>query len=184
MSAPDNGDLAYIALLGAVITGVFTIAGVYIANLSNRKQLKIQLSHEDERLNKNIRRERVEELYTLFEKWSGVVVIHHTTLRKVMDGFISYNQGLDIQIDRELDFDAKRMFTLAELYFEKGHSKLDQIKNILVEASKVQYEFKELYRATGSSSKKHADEITEILDRFCAVVSDYKTILATYVNEV
>jgi septation ring formation regulator EzrA len=157
---------------------------VLFANRSNQQQLLLRLDRDNERQRKEALRNKLEELYTLIEKWAGTTVIHHITLRKVMDGDITYNQALDLQLDREIDFDVNRMFMLAELYFDTCHNELNNIKNIRDEASDIQNEFKEMHRHSGRTSEKYSGEITKILDQFNFAIDAYKQALREYAKKV
>ncbi len=59
-----------------------------------------------------------------------------------MKGDITYNQALDLSIDRKNAIDVDRLFTLAELYFDGGHERLDEIRQILKKVNSVNEEFK------------------------------------------
>ena len=174
----------YIVIVASAVTGIFTLLGVLLANKSSQKQLAMKLDNENDRQKKMIRMDRLEELYTSVEKWAGAMVIHHTALRKVMDGQLTYNQVLDLQIERNHDFDAQRMFMLAELYFSKCHSELKEIKKNQEQAEALQSDFKEFYNQSGSTSRKHSDMLTDILTNFNYSINNYKNALAKYINEV
>jgi len=163
---------------------MFTLLGVWLANLSSLKQLTVKLAHEADREHKEAIRSRLEELYTSIEGWAGHLVVHHITYRKVMDGDLTYNQALDITLKSEKTLDAKRMFTLADLYFPMAHKELQELKDLRDEAAAIQSSFKEIYRQSGATSEQHARAITEVLERFNVAVANYKAALASYAQDV
>lgn len=169
---------------GSVVTGMFTLLGVWLANRSSLTQLTVKLGHEADREHKEAIRSRLEELYTSIESWSGDLVVHHVTYRKVMEGELTYNQALDLTLKRERTLDAKRMFTLADLYFPKAHSALQELKELRDKAAAIQSSFKEVYRQSGTASRHHAKEITEVLERFDMAVTNYKAALAEYAKDI
>lgn len=185
MADPEiTNAIPYLTIGVAIVTGGFTILGVYLASRTSNSQLNIKLSHEDKKEQTKVLRERLEELYQLVEKWAGTFITHHVTYRKVMEGTLTYNQALDLTIDRKKDINAARMFTLAELYFPDCHEKFEEIKSLREVASDIQFDFRELYRNTGESSEQHAKGITEALELFNAAVDQYKKQLSEYVRKV
>jgi len=176
--------IPYLTIGVAIVTGAFTILGVYLASRASNSQLNVKLNHEDKREQTKALRERLEELYQLVEKWAGTFISHHVTYRKVMEGTLTYNQALDLTIERKKDYDAARMFTLAELYFPDCHEKFEEIKSLREVASDIQFDFRELYHNTGEGSEKHAKGITDALELFNTAVDQYKKQLSEYVRKV
>jgi hypothetical protein len=169
---------------GSIVTGLFTLLGVWLANRSSLEQLTVRLAHEAEREHKEAIRSRLEELYSSIDGWSGSLVVHHITYRKVMEGDLTYNQALDITIKSGQSLDAKRIFTLADLYFPTAHKALQELKELRDQAAAIQSSFKEEHRKGMLTSEKHAMAITEVLDRFNKAVTNYKAALAAYAQDV
>jgi len=68
---------AWIGLIGVVIGATLSILGVWLTNRSSIKQLNIQLLHE-KTTNSNLRKkEKLEELYILIDKWLGGIFGHY-----------------------------------------------------------------------------------------------------------
>jgi hypothetical protein len=153
---------------GAVVTGIFTLLGVWFANRNSIEQLTVKLQHEWARESRESLRARLEELYSLVGRWAAEVVIHHVTYRKVMDGELTYNQALDLTLKNKSSVDANRMFTLAELYFPSAHGALQELKELRDDAAAIQSSFNaggELcpFRAANVSNnpnQKFQDEVT------------------------
>lgn len=169
---------------GSVVTGVFTLLGVWFANRSSLKQLTVKLEHEADRERREALRARLEELYSLVGRWAGEVVIHHTTYRKVMDGELTYNDALDLTINNKSKVDATRMFTLADLYFPEAHGALQQLKTLRDEAASVQSSFKANYKLNGQPSREHSKKLTTVLLRLDSAIDDYQKRLSAHAKDV
>jgi hypothetical protein len=175
---------SYTAVIVALLSGCFALLGVLVSNRLNRQQVQTRLRSEREIQKEEIIRERLEELYVLVDKWAGAAIIHHTTLRKVMNGEIDYNQALEIELDQKHDFDAHRMFMLAELYFTDCHCLLPELKKTRDEASQIQQNYKQLYKTNGLPSKEYSKQITTALTKFNTSVDTYKQSLAEYARTI
>ena len=167
-----------------MLTGIFTLLGVWLANRSSLNQLTVKLRHESERESKESLRARLEELYSLVSRWANEVGIHHLTYRRVMDGDLTYNQALDITIKHKPAVDANRMFTLAELYFPSAHESLQSLKSFRDEAAAIQSSFKQAYKMDGQPSKKHSQALTLLLGEFDLAAKKYQEALAAYAKDV
>ncbi len=179
-------DLVPFAAVGAAaVTALSTAAGVRLANQAAERQLKLRLQHQDDKDQKEALRQRLEELYQLVGTWAGKAVIHHTTYRRVMTGQLTYNQALDLTIERG-SFDSARLFTLAELYFPDCHELFDDIKDIREDLSTIQNEYKEQYREIGPSAEgeKYSMLLTQRLIEFNKAIDSYKSSLADYARKV
>lgn len=169
---------------GSVVTGIFTLLGVWLANRSGLKQLTVKLEHEADRERREALRARLEELYSLVGRWAGEVVIHHTTYRKVMDGELTYNQALDLTINNKSSVDANRMFTLAELYFPAAHAALQELKKLRDDAASVQSSFKAGYKQNGQPSGEHSRALTSVLKKFNVAIDSYQRQLSAHAKDV
>jgi hypothetical protein len=169
---------------GAVVTGAFTLLGVWLANRSSLRQLTVKLQHETDRERREALRARLEELYTLVDKWAGELVTHHVTYRKVMEGELTYNEALDFTIRHKPELDVARMFTLAELYFPSAHVELAEIKTLRDKASAVQSSFKQKYKEDGQPSKVHADALTQVLEKLNVAFHKYQRALSGHAKDV
>lgn len=184
-SAMTFTDLVpFVAVLAAAVSSLSTIAGIRMANGAAESQLRLRLSHEDGKEQKEALRSRLEELYQLVDRWAGEVVIHHITYRKVMYGQISYNQALNLTIEKDVQVDSARLFTLAELYFPESQVNFENIRAARDKAARIQNEFKEFHRNSGDTSSNHASELTKSLEEFNNAVSSYKKSLAAYARKI
>lgn len=165
---------------GAVVTGIFTLLGVWFANRNSIEQLTVKLQHEWARESRESLRARLEELYSLVGRWAAEVVIHHVTYRKVMDGELTYNQALDLTLKNKSSVDANRMFTLAELYFPSAHGALQELKTLRDNAAAIQSSFKQSYKQDGEPSREHSKVLTDILEKFSTAIDKYKIELSAH----
>jgi len=169
---------------GSVVTGLFTLLGVWLANKSSLKQLTVKLQHESEKERNDALRTRLEELYCLVDHWAKEMVTHHITYRKVMDGDLTYNQALDLTISNKSTLDSTRLFMLAELYFPSAQKALEELKELRDKASSVQDNFKQCYKLNGQPSAEHAKALTALLQRFNDAIDKYQAELAAYAHDV
>jgi hypothetical protein len=101
-----------------------------------------------------------------------------------MKGDLTYNQALDLTIDRKNAIDVDRLFTLAELYFDSGHARLDEIRQILKKLNSVNEEFKRLYKTGQTSSKEHLRQMSTELTSLDVAIDSYKNALRGYASEL
>jgi hypothetical protein len=165
---------------GSLLTGAFTLLGVWLANRSSQRQLTLKLDHEAEKENRERLRIRLEELYSLIGRWANEVGTHHLTYRKVMEGDLTYNQALDITINNKSPIDANRMFTLAELYFPSAHGSLGELKKLRDQMAEIQTNFKLAYKEDGGLSEQHAQALTLLLQKFNSAIKSYQAELAAH----
>ena len=173
-----------LALGVAVITGFFTVLSAYLANRASTRQLSLKLRHDSERDRLEARRERLEKLYSLLTAWSKQAASYYLPFLSVMKGDLTYNQALDLTIDRKNAIDVDRLFTLAELYFDSGHARLDEIRQILKKLNSVNEEFKRLYKTGQTSSKEHLRQMSTELTSLDVAIDSYKNALRGYASEL
>lgn len=169
---------------GSVVTGLFTLLGVWLANKNSLKQLTVKLQHESEKERNDALRARLEELYCLVDLWAKEMMKHHITYRKVMDGDLTYNQALDLTISNKSTLDSTRLFMLAELYFPSARTALEELKELRDKASSVQENFKQHYKRDGQPSAEHAKSLTALLQRFDDAIDKYQAELAKYAKNI
>lgn len=173
-----------LALGVAIITGFFTVLSAYLANRASTRQLSLKLRHDSDKDRLEARRERLEELYSLVTAWSKQAASYYLPFLSVMKGDLTYNQALDLSIDRKNAIDVDRLFTLAELYFDGGHARLDEIRQILNKVNSVNEEFKRLYKTGQTSSKEHLRQMSTELKSLDVAIDSYKNALTGYASEL
>lgn len=174
-----------ILIIIALTSGGFALLGSWLSSRSSDSQQRTRFDHEKLIRRHELRLTRLEELYSLTEKWANLVVCDGLLYRKAMDGELSQNQVFDIQINRSGDsFDACRMITLAKLYFPESHQALTRVMQARDDAAKIQKSFREQYKQNGLPSKKHSNQLTNILGEFNDALEHYKKELAKYAMQV
>jgi hypothetical protein len=108
------------ALTSTTLGGVLTLVSVLLANRSSTARLNLQLDYEATQRKAQILRERGEELYVLTERWlNGLVAGYYLRRKSVMQGKLTYNECLDLEIadgkDNPVNF--SRMELLIDVYF-------------------------------------------------------------------
>jgi hypothetical protein len=159
---------------------LFTLLGVWLVQRSNLKQLNLKLSHESNNEARGTLLDKLEELYSLISRWANDLILHHDVYRSVMRGDLSYNQALDIVIDRKPNVDAARMFTLAELYFPEAWDALKEMTDLRDQAFRIQEDFKRQYKVDGQPSHDHERRLTEVLKKLEEAIRKYQLQLSKY----
>jgi hypothetical protein len=116
--------------------------------------------------------------------WSKQAASFYFPFLAVMKGDITYNEALDLSIDRKNTIDVDRLFTLAELYFDGGHERLDEIRQILKKVNTVNEDFKRLYKSGQTSSKEHLRQMSTELTSLDGAIDSYKKALKGYASEL
>ena len=174
-----------IAIIIALTSGGFALLGSWLSSRSSVRQQHTRFDHEKLMRQDELRLTRLEELYSLADKWGNVVVYHNLLYRRAMDGDLSYNQVLDIIINSsDSNFDACRMTTLAHLYFPESHQALTKVMQARDDAAQIQTLFKEQYKQDGRPNKKHSNQLTNVLGEFDNALEQYKKELTKYAVQV
>ena len=140
---------AWVGLLGVLIGAVISIVGVWLANRSNIEQLKIQLEHQKQTNDILLKKEKLEELYILVDKWLGGVFFHYLNLTMVMRGEIDYNQYLDMvkKDGKEKTVDFTRLSMIVDIYGHELQTSYKKIMDARDELNKVSIAHKRAYKA-------------------------------------
>lgn len=169
---------------GAVVTGFFTVLSAFLASKASTKQLSLRLRHENEKERLEARRERLEELYSLVTRWSKEFFNFYVPFMSVMNGQLTYNQALDMSSGNRIELDSDRLFTLAELYFQSGHDKLDDVRRTADEVARINTDFKQLYKTGVTESSDYLRKISDALTRFDKAIMAYKSVLRGYATDL
>jgi flagellar basal body-associated protein FliL len=133
-------------LIITLVTAVLTIlgSGVVAAWISHR------LAKGKEEL--FYKRKKLEELYKSIDKFTTLFFVTNHMWPKVMDGALSFNQGLDLQINGRKDEDTDfwpEIDMLINLYFPNFLSNYDNFKKKKVIVNDLYQEFKNAYKIKG-----------------------------------
>ena len=139
---------AWIALVTAILTSGLTLTGVWVTNRAANQRLKIQLEHERKIRDKELNRERLEELYILSNKYLNTLVCYYLPYRMVMKGALTFNQALDLTIENgsKKDYDPHRVAMLIHMYFQEIKPSFDEIMDIREKLNKIIDGYKEQYK--------------------------------------
>ena len=115
------------ALTSAAIGGALALIGVWLTNRSSTARLELQLEHEADQRKAQIFRERGEELYVLTEQWLDGLTGYYLAKRSVMQGRLTYNQSLDLEIadGKENPVNFSRVELLINVYFPSVRGSFD-----------------------------------------------------------
>lgn len=144
-SAPSE---AWVGLVGVIIGAVLSTFGVWLTNRAGLKQLQIQLGHQKAEDKISIKRERLEELYILTDKWLGVFTNQYLRLSLVMKGQIDYNQYLDMVIEEGKSSQAEfvRLKMILDIYGQELKNDFKLIFDCREEINNLISKHKERYR--------------------------------------
>lgn len=154
---------AWVGLLGVVVGAVISIFGVWLTNRSSIKQLNIQLEHEKSVKANALKREKLEELYVLVDKWLGGIFGHYLKLTLVMRGEIDYNQYLDQVIveGKENTVDFSRLGMIVDIYGHELQPSYHKIMEARSELNKISAEHKRAYKSGDLDGRKYVEPYTD-----------------------
>ena len=124
---------AYITMLTALSSGIMggTVAllGVYFTNRSNETRLHVQLEREERQRKADLLRDRGEELYELIDKWLNYLAGYYFRRVSVMQGKLTYNQCLDMDIKNSKDnsYNFGRIEMIIDVYFPSIRNTYDEV---------------------------------------------------------
>lgn len=99
-----------------VITATAALVGIFLTNRENNRRLALQLNNEKNNKYTEVMREKLEELYIQFKKWSDATKYHHENYVYLLEGKIDTENFLGLwRTKQEIDF--VRVEMLINLYF-------------------------------------------------------------------
>ena len=175
-SAPAE---AWIGLLGVFFGSLLTTFGVWLTNRSNRKQLKIQLEHEELLHRQRLSRERLEELYVLVSHWVNKIFSSFLNLTLVMQGHTDYNQYLDsITNDKSSkNYDFSRLEMIVGIYGLQIQSAYETALAARENINSVVAAHKSAYKR-GESGELFLKPLTDAQTEFIAAGDALKEVIA------
>ncbi|ELB2259634.1 hypothetical protein QNZ79_004554 [Vibrio parahaemolyticus] len=102
-----------------IVTAVAALLGVYITNLAQERRAKMEFRNKVMLQERELKREKLEEMHTLFQKWeldvSGLYLIYIS----VYQGKYSAEEAMELSQKNRLQEkgDQQRFQTLMQLYF-------------------------------------------------------------------
>ena len=142
---------------------------VFLTNRSNTARLRIQFEHEHSEKNKELRRQRGEELYELSDKWLNRLAAYYLQRISVMQGKLTFNECLDLEIaaGKENAVNFGRIEMLVDVYFSSTRRAYDDLisarskLNEIAIAHKRAYQRGEIYCTAFLSSFVEAQKMVE-----------------------
>jgi len=153
---------AWVGLIGVFFGAFISMISAFISASAANKQLKFQLEHEKVRASKTLKREKMEELYLLLDKWLNSFFSRYMKLTLVMKGSISYNDYLD-QINSDpssSNVDFSRLAMIIEIY---GSELSDIYKSVLDARSSlndIDIQHKHAYKAGDVDGRRFIEPFT------------------------
>ncbi|MBL0687394.1 MAG: hypothetical protein JJV94_06180 [Sulfurospirillum sp.] len=177
---------APITFIGVLVGSIFTILGIFITNRANTKRVEIQHKHEKETNKENLMRDRLEELYILSDKYFNTLVSHQLPLRMVMKGEISFNDALDLQIERgkEKKFDYNRVNMIIEMYFNELQEPYSEVLKIRDELNNISEGYKNQYKTGDYDGRKWLDLFQPKLELLTQKTGNFKNKLTKFIKNV
>jgi len=170
----DFEKLIYL-ISGAIIGFALSLAKDWLMESKKQKEKKIEL-----------KRERLEELYIGFSKWANHVISEEMTLLSVMKNKITYNDYLDMKIEKTINFDAQNNEMILKVYAETLLPVHEDIMKQLAYLNHIEEDFKKVYSKQGP----HTTEVKTIegnklfTEKFIEISDIFKTQLATEIKQV
>ena len=155
---------AYAAIIAALLSAGIALLGVYLSNRSQMNRLLLQLQHERKIQHEDLIREKIEELYLISRKHSKRVWLHYFPYLQSMQGKITYNQALDLGIDRSpQDYEPERLNVLIDLYFPALRPTYEKILAESDCARSIVAEHKEDYKAGNARGRELFEDLRTCL---------------------
>jgi len=145
---------AWVGLIGVIFGSVLAILTAWLTSKANRKQLKIQLEHEERMQRQRLAKERLEELYTLVTRWVNAIFSDNLYLTLVMEGHNDYNSYLDIINEMHKDtaeaVDFSRLRMIIGIYGESLNAPFNDLIAVRDKIIDLKDEHKRAYKAQES----------------------------------
>lgn len=173
---------AWIGLLGVIVGAVISIFGVWLTNRSSIRQLKIQQEHEKAIKADALKREKLEELYILVDKWLSGIFGHYLKLTLVMRGEIDYNQYLDqvIEQGKNKSIDFSRLGMIVDIYGNELQPSYKEIMKSRDELNIIEAEHKRAYKAGDLDGRKYLKPYTDAQNKLCELTESFKKKIAEH----
>ena len=107
-------------LIGVIIGALISLVGVVISNRAGIKQLQLQLSHEKEREQSNIKKQRLEELHVLVTHWLTSLFSYYLNTRSFIEGKFDY-------VGTEQKAELQRIESIIDIYSPELRPPYDEV---------------------------------------------------------
>ena len=173
---------AWLGIIGVIIGTTLSILGVWLTNQFNIKQLVVQLNNEKAQKSGSLKREKLEELYTLVSKWFHRIFAHYLKLTLVMRGEIDYNQYLDIVIKdgKEKDVDFSRLEMIIDIYGPELIPSFNKIMEVRSELNDIAAAHRKAYNAGNLNGERFLKPYGGVQIKLEELTKSFKKEIAEY----
>jgi len=142
-----SGELTT-ALVSVIIGGALALVGSFLSNRASQARLKFQIEHDSCQKKRDLLLERGEELYGLTDKWLNYLFEHTLNILSVMQGKLTYNQSLDLDIEagKNISMNFARIQLLIDIYFPSSRKAYDSILKERDKINAIEATHKRAYR--------------------------------------
>ncbi|HNO76144.1 MAG TPA: hypothetical protein PKG49_11190 [Nitrosomonas mobilis] len=174
-------SVVWTGIVGTLIGSSLTIIGVVLTNRSNTERLKTQLQHEQNIRRQELKRERVEELYIESKKYLNAVGIHYLPYKKVMEGELTFNQALDLNIGNgsKRDFEPHRVTMIIDMYFPNLQKPFNEIMAKRDFLNRIVTGYKEQYKTGGTDGSRWLEPFQAKLEELSEAITAFEKLVAS-----
>lgn len=187
---PAETLLGFLVMMVGIVTGVFislfiTVFAIWLTNRSKAKRLNIRLQHEKSIKKNSIKKEKLEELHVLTDRWIETAFDHYMKLSSVMRGEIDYNQyqGLVIEEGKERATDFFRLGMIVNLYSPELYPPYKEIITARSELNKIAASHKRAYRAGTIDGRKYLKPYTDAIIKLERLNETFKKGIVEHARE-
>ena len=173
-----------VRVFGVVVGSCFTVFGVHLTNRASLKNLRVQLVYEDRCHRAEVRRERLEELYSLVSEWNKVMFSSFLEAKLVLEGHVDYNHYLDrlIQLEKPKGH-LERLELIMHAYASEQVPILSEPYKFRDAMSGLMQEFKAGY-LRGESSERFVSPYRELILAFNEQCDSLRVGIATELRNI
>ena len=174
------------ALLAAALTATVTLLAVHLANRGNLSRLTLQLQHEVESRRKELYQKKLEELYVLASVYGKSLASHYFPYLTAMEGRISYNEALDMTVDKlaDLGHDFDRLEMLVNVYFPSIEEVFVRLLECRSRANEIVGAFKSEYQRGRIQDAKAANRLLRAMTDIETQSRELKAAISSMSKEI
>ena len=185
VNAPPEAWLGLIGVfVGAIIAGVISIITVWLTSRANIRHLRVQLAHEKDTKKDTLKREKLEELYILVDKWLTAIFTFYLPLAPVMQGTYDYKEFMKISTDinNRLNVDFTRLEMIIDIYWPSLKPSYEELIKARDELSRIVMEHKNSYLAGNTDGKKFLNPFNQAQLKIESLGISFKEEITKYAN--
>ena len=170
-----NGDIFSCNLLSAGAA----LLGVFISNRSQERRLEIQFEFEQEAKELRLRKEKLEEMFILFQKWETDISTTYLSFNGVYRGETSFSdaQALSSDCAMQEKGDYQRFQAILNLYFPEL---ADSFLGVMEKRKRVM----DFCSHHASPSNETLDSFYKTQEEFESQTADFRSEMAKYAKRL